>query len=170
VEVYYNGVRETGEQKLQASAMTADAFQLFHLGPSFLRMRNAQFARLENARENGISYQRLIATLRPGFGFSEADDVVIWINPKTHRLFRVHLTLNGFETTRGAHVDTTFLDYRQVGQMLIPTELSERVRGPIQIHAHRWRLTGADLDRGWQPSEVRGAEFQGEAAAPARKL
>ena len=37
VEVYYNGMRETAEQKRRASAMTADAFQLFHLGPSLVR-------------------------------------------------------------------------------------------------------------------------------------
>lgn len=105
VEVYYNGVRETDEKKLQATAMTADAFQLFHLGPSFLQMRNAKFSRLEDAREQGVTYHRLFTTLRPGFGFSAADDVVVWIDAGTSRLFRVHLTLNGFETTQGAHVD-----------------------------------------------------------------
>ena len=135
-----------------------------------LRMRNASFTRLEDAQEGGVSYQRLLTTLRPGFGFSEADDVVVWIHPETNRLFRVHLTLNGFETTQGAHVDTTFLEYRQIGQMLVPVELNERVRGPIRINAHRWHLTGADLNRGWNPSEVRGPELQGSAAEPAQKF
>jgi hypothetical protein len=170
VEVYYNGVQETNNEKRQASAMTADAFQLFHLGPSFLQMRDARFSRLSNLQENGVSYQRLRTTLRPGFGFSESDDVVVWIHPGTHRLFRVHLTLNGFKTTQGAHVDTTFLEYRQIGQMLVPTELDERVRGPIRIHAHRWHLTGADVNRGWRVDDVRGAGLQGLAAEPARKF
>jgi len=168
VEVSYNGIRELDEKKLQAAAMTADAFQLFHLGPSFLKMRGAAFVRLDDARESGVTYQRLHTTLSPGFGFSPADDVVIWIDPRTSRLFRVHLTLNGFETTRGAHVDTTFLEYRQVGRMLVPTRFSERVRGPIRIHAHDWWMTGADLARGWDETAVSGPDLAGAAAAPAQ--
>ena len=170
IEVYYNGVRETDDKKLRATAMTADAFQLFHLGPSFLQLRGAKFTRLEDAREKGVTYQRLLTTIRPGFGFSPADDVVVWIDPKTHRLFRVHMTLNGFETTQGAHVDTTFLEYRQVGPVLVPVLLDERVRGPIGIHAHRWRMTGADVDRGWTAGEVNGSTWNGTAAAPAQSL
>ncbi len=170
VEVAYNGVREFDEKKLQAAAMTADAFQLFHLGPSFLQMRRATFVRLDDAREAGITYQRLLTTLRPGFGFSPADDVVIWIDPRTSRLFRVHLTLNGFETTQGAHVDTTFLEYRQVGRMLLPTRFRERVRGPIRIHAHDWWMTGADLARGWDATAVSGRDLAGAAAAPAQAI
>lgn len=170
VEVYYNGTRDSDEQIRQAAAMTSDAFQLFHLGPSFLKMRDATFTRLDDVKEKGATYQRLHTTLRPGLGFSESDEVVLWIHPETHRLFRVHLTLEGFETTRGAHVDTTFLEYRQVGPLLIPTELNERVRGPLRIQAHRWRLTGADMNRGSSADEVRGADYTGTAAAPARAL
>jgi hypothetical protein len=168
VEVYYNGVRTTDEQKVQASAMTADAFQLFHFGPSFLQMRRATFVRLADAVENGVSYQRLLTTLQPGFGFSDADDVVIWIDPTTHRLFRVHMTLNGFATTKGAHVDTTFLEYQQIGRMLVPVRFHERVRGPIRISAHHWEITGADFDRKWDAKDVSGAEWSGAAAAPAK--
>ena len=168
VEVYYNGVRTTDEQKTQASAMTADAFQLFHFGPSFLQMRRATFVRLADASENGVSYQRLLTTLRPGFGFSDSDDVVIWIDPGTHRLFRVHMTLNGFATTKGAHVDTTFLEYQKIGRMLVPVRFHERVRGPIRISAHHWQITGADFDRKWDAKDVSGAEWSGAAAAPAK--
>ena len=170
VEVTYNGIRELDEKKLQAAAMTADAFQLFHLGPSFLQMRRAAFVRLDDAREAGVTYQRLLTTLRPGLGFSPADDVVIWINPRTGRLFRVHLTLNGFETTQGAHVDTTFLEYRQLGRLLLPTRFRERVRGPIRIHAHDWWMTGADLARGWDAAAVSGPDAAGAAAAPAKSV
>jgi len=34
------------------------------------------------------------------------------------------MTLEGFETTRGAHVDTTFLEYLQVGPYLLPSRFS----------------------------------------------
>lgn len=170
VEVYYNGVRETDPAKREASAMTADATQLFHLGPTFLAMRNVTFVRLADAREGGVTYRRLFTTLRPGFGFSPQDDVVLWIHPETHRLFRVHLTVDGFAGTRGAHVDTTFLEYRQVGRMLVPVKLNERLRAPIPANVHRWRMTGADFNRGWDSSAVTGATLVGSAREPAKAL
>ncbi len=170
VEVYYNGVRETDEKRLQAAAMTADALQLFHLGPSFLAMRNATFERIPDAREGDVTYYRLRTVLRPGFGFSDEDKVVLWIDPGTWRLFRVHLTVDGFAATRGAHVDTTFYEYRRVGRMLVPVQLNERVRAPLPLNVHRWWMTGVDFNRGWAPQDVAGAELAGKAAAPAVRL
>jgi hypothetical protein len=170
VEVYYNGVRETDEARLQAAAMTADALQLFHLGPSFLAMRNAAFERIPDAREGDVTYHRLRTVLRPGFGFSEEDKVVLWIDPQTWRLFRVHLTVDGVASTRGAHVDTTFYEYRRVGRMLVPVRLNERVRAPLPLNVHRWWMTGADFNRGWTASDVAGANLTGKAAAPAVRL
>jgi len=170
IAVYYNGVRETDAAKLRAAALTADAFQLFHLGPAFPPLSSASFSRLTDKTETGVPYVRLRTTLRPGFGFSEDDDVVLWIHPQTSRLFRVHLTLNGFETTQGAHVDTTFLAYRRIGEMLVPTELNERVRGPLRLQAHRWSMTGADFNRGWAITDITGAGFENAAATPASPL
>lgn len=170
IEIYYNGAPDADDTRRRAAAMTADAFQLFHLGPSFLQGRRATFTRLADETEKGVRYHRLHTTLRPGFGFSSSDDVVVWIDPGTFRLFRVHLTLNGFEATQGAHVDTTFLAYRQVGPLLLPAELNERVRGPLRINAHRWWLIAADLDRGWTVEDVTGPAFTRAAAPPARAL
>jgi hypothetical protein len=170
VEVYYNGVRETDPARLRAAAMTTDAFQLFHFGPSFIRWRAAALERLDDAREGGIRYHRLLATLRPGFGESQSDQAVLWIDAASHRLFRVHISLEGFETTRGAHVDTTFLDYRRVGPFLLPVRFHERVRGPVRIDAHRWWTTGADIDRGWTDTDITGPDFTGLAAPPATAL
>jgi len=170
VEVYINGVRQSDQATREASAMTADATQLFHLGPSFLAMRRAEFVRLKDRREDGITYRRLLTTLRPGFGFSAKDDVVLWIHPDNDRLFRVHLTVDGFAGTRGAHVDTTFLAYRQVGRMLVPVELNERLRSPFPLNVHRWRMTGADFNRGWDSGAVMGPTLEREAGEPARAL
>jgi len=39
ISVYYNGQPETDPVKLRATAMTNDAFQMFHFGPSFFRHR-----------------------------------------------------------------------------------------------------------------------------------
>ena len=168
--VHYNGVRETDPVKLRATAMTNDAFRLFHFGPSFIKERASRIERLADVREGGKSYRRLLATLAPGFGEAAQDQVVLWIDARSDRLFRVHLTLNGFETTQGAHVDTTFLSYRRVGPYLLPDRFHERVRGPLRIDAHSWHTTGVDLDRGWSDEEVNGASFTGRAAAPATPI
>jgi hypothetical protein len=170
IEVFYNGVRETDPAKLRATAMTTDAFQLFHFGPSFIRWRAAVLARLDDATEDGRRFHRLLATVRPGFGESQSDQVVLWVDSGNYRLYRVHITLDGFESTRGAHVDTTFMDYRQVGPFLLPVRFHERVRGPLRIEAHRWWTTGADIDRGWDAANITGPEFTGLAGRPATPL
>lgn len=168
IDVYYNGVAvDAGDERLRATAMTNDAFQLFHFGPSFVKHRATAMIRLPDTREGGRAYRRILATLSPGFGNSDTDQVVLWIDTVTSRLFRVHMTLEGFETTRGAHVDTTFLSYHQVGPFLLPSRFSERVRGPVRIKAHEWHVTGFDLDRGWSDADVSGPDFSGRAAAPA---
>ena len=164
IRVYYDGEEETDPQILRASAMTTDAFELFHFGPSFLKRRAHELARLTDRRENGIRYHRFLAVIRPGFGEADEDRVVVWMHPETDLMFRVHITLNGFETTQGAHVDTTFLEYHQLGQYTLPSRFAERVRGPIRIHAHDWWLTDADHNRDWMPDDVQQAEFQGSAA------
>jgi len=125
---------------------------------------------MPDTREKGRSYRRLLATLQPGFGEAARDQAVLWIDADTARLFRVHMTLNGFETTQGAHVDTTFLAYTQVGPYLLPSSFHERVREPLRIDAHTWHMTG--VDRGWSDAEVSGAQFGGKAttdATPIRK-
>lgn len=164
ITVYYNGVREADPVKLRATAMTNDAFRLFHFGPSFVKARATSMSRLADTKESGVLYHRILATLQPGFGEAKTDQVVLWIDASTSRLFRVHMTLNGFETTQGAHVDTTFLAYQQVGGFLLPTRFVERVIGPIRIGAHDWHTTGIDLDRGWKPDDVSGPAFSGRAA------
>ena len=167
IAVYYNGVRESDPVKIRATAMTNDAFRLFHFGPTFVKARAASMSRLADGKESGVLYHRVLATIEPGLGEAKSDQVVLWIDASTSRLFRVHMTLNGFETTQGAHVDTTFLEYRQVGTFLLPTRFVERVLGPIRIGAHEWHTTGVDLDRGWTRQDVSGAEFKGRAASAA---
>jgi hypothetical protein len=170
VSVQYDGVRVAAtDERLRATAMTNDAFQLFHFGPSFVKHRATSLLRLPDAREGGRDYWRILARLGPGFGESSADEVVLWIDSQSSRLFRIHMTLEGFPTTQGAHVDTTFLEYARVGPFLLPTKFSERVRGPLRIKAHEWHVTGIDLDRGWSDADVVGPEFRGAAAAPAGK-
>lgn len=168
--VSYNGVRETDPAKLRATAMTNDAFRMFHFGPSFFLDRATTWNRLTDADETGRKYYRLRTTVRPGFGEAAEDEVVLWIDRQTARLFRIHMSLNGFETTQGAHVDTTFLEYRDVAGYLLPVRFHERVRGPLRIDAHTWWTTGIDVDRGWRDEDVSGTAFDGAAAANAAML
>lgn len=168
--VHYNGVAvDADDERTRSTAMTNDAFRMFHFGPSFIKHRATAMTRLPDAREAGRDYLRVLASLSPGFGQSDIDHVVLWIDAESSRLFRVHMTLEGFETTRGAHVDTTFLEYLQVGPYLLPSRFSERVRGPIRVLAHEWHITGMDIDRGWTDADVTGSDFSGRAAAPATR-
>jgi hypothetical protein len=165
--VRYNGVVETDPTKLSATAMTNDAFLMFHFGPSYFSGRVDRWQRLADTEEGGHRYRRLFGVLRPGFGDAADDRVILWIDTDTARLFRIHMTLNGFETTQGAHVDTTFLAYRDVAGYLLPVRFHERVRGPLQIDAHTWWTTAIDVDRGWTADDVTGGDFIGKAASAA---
>ena len=164
ITVYYDGERTDDEERIAATAMTTDAYLLFQFGPTFIHERASELTRLPEQREDGIDYRRVLATVRPGFGLADEDQVVAWFHPDTDQLYRVHMTLTGFEATEGAHVDTTFLAYEQVGPFTLPSELRERVRGPIRIGALDWWLTGFDINRGWNEEDVRGGEFHGVAA------
>lgn len=167
LSIHDNGVAQADPVRLRATAMTSDAFRMFHFGPSFFVDRVEGWARLPDAREAGHVYQRILGTVRPGFGEAVEDQVVLWIDAGTGRLFRIHMSLNGFETTVGAHVDTTFLDYRDVAGYLLPVRFHERVRGPLRIDAHTWWVTGLDAGRGWREDEVTGGEAFRGVAAPA---
>lgn len=166
IKVWYDGELVKDPDILAATAMTTDAFELFHFGPSFLARRGTDLKRLEAGREGGRRYPRLLLTIQPGFGQAERDRVVAWIDPDSHRLFRVHITLNGFTSTQNAHVDTTFSNYVKLDGYWLPTTFEERVRGPIRIRAHDWRITGRDIGRGWIPEDVRGPQFSGAATSP----
>lgn len=168
--VRYNDVVETDPAKLRATAMTNDAFLMFHFGPSYFIERVDGWQRFADIEEGGRRYRRLFGVVRPGFGEAAEDRVVVWIDADTDRLFRIHMTLNGFETTQGAHVDTTFLAYRDVAGYLLPVRFRERVRGPLQINAHTWWTTGIDADRGWSASDVTNGVFTGKAMPTAEAV
>lgn len=167
IQVYYDGARSEDEDRIRATAMTTDAGELFHYGPTFVKHRATSMARLEDRREEGVDYRRVLATIQPGFGKAEEDQVVMWIHPESDLLYRVHITLTGFEPTRNAHVDTTFIEYEEVGPYTLPSRFEERVLGPIRLFVHEWWVTARDQDRGWSDDDVRGPEFTGAAERPA---
>lgn len=170
VRVFYNGEESFDEDVLQSTALTADSFFLFTLGPMALKRHRGAFERLEDGVDKGRCYYRIYVVAEPGLGYSERDEIVLWIDPETDLTYRVHITLEGYETTRGAHVDVTYLDYERRGPYVIPSEYFERVLGPIRIKAHGWHLTGLDINRGLSFEDLGGVDNVGLAAKPAKPL
>lgn len=148
IRVFYNEQESFDDDVLGSSAMTADAFYYFLLGPLSLANQAGNFTLLADARDKGRDYHRLYTSLKPGFGLSAADELILWVDAESLTAYRMEITLEGFETTRGAHVDVTFLDFEKLDGFLLPVSFHERVRAPIRIHAHSWELTGLDINRG----------------------
>lgn len=168
--VWYNGVEETDPEKIAAAGVVADAYRMFLTGPFFFQDRRAEIRLAGTDTVDGAPCDRILAVLRPGFGPSAEDRAFLSIDRETGLLRRVRFTLEGLASTRGAEVDTTFGGWREVGGVRWPTEFYERVRAPLRIPAHRWKLLALDLDRGLAPEEVTGATFSGAAGRAATAL
>jgi hypothetical protein len=168
--VYYNGEQSTDPEVLSSTALTADAFRLFLLGPLSLQEQKDQFTRLSDIAYQGKTYHRLHLYLKPGFGFSEEDQLVLWVDTESGRTKMVQITLEGHATTKGAHVEVEYLDYMQAGDYLFPSEFFERVNAPIAINAHAWHLTGLDINRGNVLADYQGADGDIFTANPAAAL
>ncbi|MDG2305056.1 MAG: hypothetical protein P8R42_10440 [Candidatus Binatia bacterium] len=154
IYVTYDGVPSTDRAVLESSALVADAYGLFLVGPAWLNRRGTEWTRLADEVEDDQTRLRILGHLRPGIGLSDADRVVAWIDAETFLLRRVHFTLEGFEGTLGAHADVTFFDYREIEGRQWPTRFIERVRSPVDIHAHLWTLEGLDVDRGLKRADL----------------
>ncbi len=167
--VFYNGKENFDNDVIQSTALTADSFFIFLLGPLALEEHADRFQRLEDKQLNGRQFHRIYAELSPGIGNSKRDELVLWIDAESKLTFRVHITLEGYKTTQGAHVDVTFLDYEERDGFVFPSKFHERVRGPIAIDAHSWWLTGLDINRGLAFDDVNNENWSGLAgtiAAP----
>jgi hypothetical protein len=145
VSVLYDDVESDDETTLAASALVADAYTMFLAGPSFIRQRQADLTLLKTATLDGTSYQRVHAVLEPGFGFSDRDEAVLWIDEETGLLGLVHFTIDGLASTRGAHVDVAFSEHQEIDGFVWPTEFYERVRAPVRVPAHSWRVVELEV-------------------------
>ncbi|NMH60743.1 hypothetical protein [Alteromonas ponticola] len=169
-QVAYNQQQISDQQKIAATALTADAFYLFVLGPLGLSDRVTNWKRLDDKTWKEKAYYRINGQLSPGIGLSERDHITLWVDKETNLTFRLHITLEGFEATKGAHVDTTFLAYESVGQFILPTHFFERVLGPIKLDAHEWWYTGIDINRGLSKEDISIDGWSDNAAKPAKSL
>lgn len=170
VAVFYNDKRSLDDDVLQSTALTADAFFIFLLGPLSLERLAGNFQRLPDTFENDKRYFRIYAQMQPGIGFSSRDEIVLWIDAESFLTYRVHITLEGYATTKGAHVDVTFLEYQGIDRYTFPSKFHERVRGPIAIDAHSWHLTGIDINRGLALEDVDSDGWSVVAGDNAKRL
>lgn len=148
VTVAYNGIRSTDAEVQRAAALVADAYTMFLIGPFYFNRPGVVFATNGESVVDRAACDEVLAVLRPGFGMATEDRVILFIDKSTKQLRRVRMTLSGLESTRGAEVDVTFRDFRNIGGIVWPTDFDERIRVPFDLHAHHWRMLGLELNRG----------------------
>lgn len=149
IEVSRDGMQVTGEEELQAAALVADAYVLFTFGSSVLRERGSGWRVIGQRRLGGERCFLLSGELQPGLGFSERDAVIAWIGEETARLRRIQFSLNGLASTAGADVDVTFKDYQPDPDGFgteWPRRFVERIRRPLDVKAHEWRMTDLKMN------------------------
>jgi hypothetical protein len=177
--VWFNGEESHAGEPLAAAALVVDGYSLFLLGPMQLtqywqaeRSLSMELDGVEHLTLDGRNYECdvLRIGMKPGIGFSDADELALFIDREEHLMRRVRFSLDGLESTRGAiaeveaHEDSTLHGIRWA------TRYYERLLRPLPLPVHDWRLTGLDVNRGLTVAEVDGAEFSGNASAPAAKL
>ena len=173
---YNDSVTPSADPEVNAAAaLVTDAYSMFLFGPDFFRRRAAKLTRLAATGDvDGNACDELLAVLRPGFGPSPEDRVVLFIDRQTHVLRRVQFTLNALESTQGAEVQVDLSRHQKLADILFPTEFYEHIDRPVNLDAHRWQLLGFDVNRGYpaadlaQPADARS--FVGKAAMPAKSL
>jgi hypothetical protein len=167
IQVTRNRLAVTDPEELGAAALVADAYTLFLLGPHYFQRPGVALGLAGSGAVDGDLCDQVLAVLKPGFGEADEDRVLLSIDREHKHLRRVRMTLNGLESTRGAEVDVTFRDFQWVAGVLWPRGFDERIRSPFDLAAHRWELTGLDVNRGYRTADISIAGFKGKAAAPA---
>lgn len=170
IAVWFNGQRSEDPGVLAASALVAEAYKLFLLGPLWLVDRKLTMRVHSTERVDGHYCDVVDVWLRPGLGQDLLDRVQVCISRDDGITRRVRFTLEGFEATKGAvAVVDTFEHQRRFG-VLWPMRSHEDVVHPLRLPAHDWRITGLDVNRGYDAAALQGPAFRSAAAAPAAPL
>lgn len=179
--VAYNGQPTTHKAARDAAALVVDGYLLFLLGPLALADREAtgQPLTLRLAEPEDVDGRRcdaLALRLAPGLGFAAVDQLILFIDRETRLMRRVRFSLEGLESTQGAVAEVDVWDHQRAHGVMWPTRFHERLRRPIPgLPVHDWRLTGLDIDRGYEAADLSGPgafepdgrNFTGLAARPA---
>ncbi|MES2887595.1 MAG: hypothetical protein V4739_06230 [Pseudomonadota bacterium] len=170
VAVWYNDQPSTDPAVLTSSAVVAECYGLFPLGPLWLADRGlvAQLGGTE--RVDGRVCEVVHVWMRPGLGRVALDRVSLCIDRTTGLTRRLRFTLEGHPTTQGAVAEVDTFDHERRFGVVWPMRLYEEVVHPLRLPAHDWHLTGLDVNRGLQPSDVLGPTWSALAARPAAPL
>jgi hypothetical protein len=106
----------------------------------------------------------------PGLGRVALDRVTLLVDRATRITHRVRFTLEGFSATQGAVAEVDTFDHERRFGVLWPMRSYEEVVHPLRLPAHDWFVTGLDVNRGYDADALRGPDFSGAAAAPAKAL
>jgi hypothetical protein len=170
VAVWYGGQPSTNADTQTASALVAEAYGLFLLGPLWLAGQGHVMQMGGTARVHGRACRVVQVWKRPGLGRVALDRVAVFIDADLGITRRVQFTLVGFASTQGAVAETDSLEHERRFGVLWPTRSYEEVVHPLRVPAHDWYITGLDVNRGYDAAALRGPVFTGAAAAPAAKL
>ena len=166
VEVWYRGVANEIPLRDQAAAAVADGYAMFLLGPFYFLLRHAVIDVDRPTVVDGRPCDQVLAILRPGFGSSPEDRVLIAIDSENHLVRRLRFTFNALPSTQGVVADVLPTKYVRIDGVYWPTEFVEIIKNPlVNLTVHRWRVTGLDTNRGLTLEDVSGESF-GEIARP----
>lgn len=171
IQVFYDGVASSDRNVLDAAALVADGYRMFLTGPFYFLDGNLSLELAEREMVNERDCESIVAVRRPGHGRSAEDRYQLFIDRENHLLRRVRFTMEGFEPTQGAIAEVDFFDHQPIAGVTWPTRFYERLRKPIpNLPVHDWRLTGLDVNRGLNTSDISGPAFSGKAVLPAKLL
>lgn len=170
VGVWFNGQRSADSAVNAASALVADCYGLFLLGPLWLAERGLAAELAGTERVNGRACDVVTVWLRPGLGFALQDRVALCIDRDDSITRRVRFTLEGTASTQGAVAETDTFEHQRHFGVLWPMRSYEEVVHPLRLPAHDWYVTGLDVNRGYAESALQGPQFSGAAAALAAPL
>jgi hypothetical protein len=170
VSVVYNGIANTDVAVREASHLVLESYQLF-LMHAFEFNRAAWMEVGPTEFIDGVPHYTLIGVMRPGFGNAQEDRAMLFIDQKTKLVKRVRLTLEGTASTKGAFVDTTYLEYKTIDGVVWPVKFYEDLVSPFKgLPAHNFWITGLDTNRGLSSADFEGQQFSPKAAMPAKLL
>jgi len=170
VEVWFNGAKSADADHQAASALVAEGYGLFLLGPLWLAEQGLAMELDGTERVDGRLCDVVQVWKTPGLGRVALDRVAVCVDRSDNLTRRVRFTLEGFASTRGAVAEVDTFDHERRFGVMWPMRSYERVVSPIPIPAHDWRITGLDVNRGYGAEVLLGPSFTGAAAAPAAPL
>lgn len=172
LRLWHAGQGVSDPTRLLDAARQIDLLALLLLGPMALvdaaqPVNWAEPATLDGRRCDQLTLDRL-----PGLGGTGVSRLALFIDRDAALLRRLRVMSNADQGQPGAMAATWDLPEPIPLQGLHLPRLCLRVAPPRNLGQPpvAWRLVGLDLNRGYAPSAVSGAQFSAAAAAPATAL